>query len=96
MGVLPLEFLSDEGAVTCGLRGDELLSIEVPDDLAPGSVLEVRVQPGEGGQAWGLLVRCRLDSDADIEYYRAGGILPRVFGLLAAGGRSLARRSGHV
>ncbi|NLE73092.1 MAG: aconitate hydratase AcnA [Actinobacteria bacterium] len=84
MGVLPLEFLSGEGAQSCGLLGDEVLSIDIPDNPVPGAILEVKLEPDDGGTVRSFLVKSRLDSEAEVEYYRAGGILPRVFALLMA------------
>ena len=45
-------------------------------DLAPGARVEVRVVTETGATVFPAIVR--LDSPVDLEYYRHGGILPRV------------------
>jgi aconitate hydratase len=46
MGILPLQFLDDENAATCGLNGEELYDIvgltDVLDHFAPGKTVKVR------------------------------------------------------
>ncbi|OPZ79947.1 MAG: Aconitate hydratase [Actinobacteria bacterium ADurb.Bin444] len=83
MGILPLQFLPGEGAVSLGLRGDEILSVRMPDPPEPGCRAEVTVTGGVQPEPWTFTVRSRLDSKADIEYFLSGGILPHVFRLMA-------------
>ena len=83
MGILPLQFLPGEGAVSLGLRGDEILSVRMPDPPEPGGRAEVIVTGGVRPEPWTFTVRSRLDSKADIEYFLSGGILPHVFRLMA-------------
>jgi aconitate hydratase len=73
MGVLPLQV---EGAGTLGLTGDETFDIEVGDN-----VRATLTRADGSGQA--LSVRCRLDNAHEWRLWRAGGILPYVFGQLA-------------
>lgn len=83
MGILPLEFLPGESAAVLGLQGDEVLAVELPEPLVPGGEATVVVSGGQQSAPWSFVVRSRLDSAADLEYFRHGGILPRVFRLLA-------------
>lgn len=82
MGILPLEFLPGENAASLGLRGDEILSIELEEPLSPRGQATVTVRGGSRCEPWSFSVRSRLDSAVDVEYFRHGGILPRVFKLL--------------
>ncbi|HEV2520657.1 MAG TPA: aconitate hydratase AcnA [Thermoplasmata archaeon] len=77
MGVLPLVFRAGEGAAELGLSGHERLTVSIPNGtvLRPKSDLAV-VAEGENGAKRSFTVRCRIDSAAELSYYRAGGILP--------------------
>jgi len=89
MGVLPLEFEPGVGVVSLGLTGREVLDLEAPaGGLRPGGWLRVRVRGTAGGDRAERTfpVRLRLDSAVDLEYYRHGGILPRVLRLMLEGG----------
>ena len=75
MGVVPLEYLAGENAETLGLTGFELFSITgIGEGLVPGKQLWV-VAKKDTGPEIRFQVKCRLDSDIEIEYYRNGGIL---------------------
>lgn len=77
MGVLPLQFLPGQNRETLGLDGTELYSISITDKVHPGQEIEVSATPRDG-KTKKFRVLCRLDSPVEIEYYRNGGILPRV------------------
>ncbi len=79
MGVLPLEFLAGEGWKKLGLTGRELFSVHLPEGerFRPRVPLDIRAQP-ESGPEHRFRVRSRIDSDPEMEYYRAGGLLPYV------------------
>jgi len=78
MGVLPLQFQSGSDAVSLGITGRELFTIEgISADLRPGMELRVRACR-EDGSANFFPVRARLDSPVEVDYYRNGGILPAV------------------
>jgi aconitate hydratase len=77
MGVLPLEFTAGATARSLGLNGTEVFSINGVGDAVAGSVLRVRATDPDG-DVTEFDVRCRLDSDTDVDYFRAGGILPLV------------------
>ena len=77
MGVLPLEFTKGSSATSLGLDGTESFSIRGIADATPGAILRVEVTKTDGSTT-SFDAKCRLDSETDIEYYRAGGILPMV------------------
>jgi aconitate hydratase len=75
MGVLPLQFLPGESAITHALTGEEQISIRgIPDVLADLSHREVEVEAD--GRVFRMQVR--LDTARDADYYRHGGVLPYV------------------
>jgi aconitate hydratase len=80
MGVLPLEFVNGETRQSLGLTGFETVTIEgMSDAMAPRATLTV-VADGKR-----FLVRSRVDTPEEMNYYRHGGILQYVLRQLAAG-----------
>lgn len=76
MGVLPLQFLEGQTADSLGLTGYESYSIELPEDVGIGQIVTVKAISPEITKEFQALVR--FDAEADIRYYRHGGILPMV------------------
>ena len=75
MGVLPLEFIGGDSAVSLGLDGTETYSLmELNSSITPSQVLTVTAVDATG-QAKTFKVLSRLDSKIEIEYYQNGGIL---------------------
>ncbi|MGC2034418.1 MAG: aconitate hydratase AcnA [Thermoplasmata archaeon] len=81
MGVLPLQFHAGEGATELGLTGRERYTLALTEGeiLTARTELEVTAEPDDG-PARRFRVRCRIDSEVELAYYRAGGILPYVLG----------------
>ena len=77
MGVLPLEFLPNQGWRSLGLRGDEIFSIRGISELKPKSHLAVDVRSKEKTTTFEVIVK--LDNEVELEYYKVGGVLPFVF-----------------
>jgi aconitate hydratase len=78
MGVLPLQFESDENRQSLGLTGEELYSISgIADGIEAGERLEVRAVDPDGGEKT-FRVIARIDTPVEREYFRHGGILPHV------------------
>ncbi|MEZ0239180.1 MAG: aconitate hydratase, partial [Chloroflexota bacterium] len=83
MGVLPLEFLPGESVASLGLTGRETLTIRgIESGLLPRARLTVEATD-EAGAARAFGVVARLDGPIEVDYYRAGGILPAVLRRLA-------------
>ena len=76
MGILPLQYLEGENAESLGLTGKETFNIELPQDPQVGQIVKVVARNAE--KELSFKVRLRFDADADIRYYRNGGILPMV------------------
>ncbi|HJW21402.1 MAG TPA: aconitate hydratase, partial [Candidatus Limnocylindrales bacterium] len=84
MGILPLQFLPGENAASLGLTGRETLTIRgVAAGPRPHQRLTVEVTD-EAGTAWTFETICRLDGAIEVDYFRAGGILPAVLRRIAS------------
>ncbi|MEK7743804.1 MAG: hypothetical protein AAB578_05400, partial [Elusimicrobiota bacterium] len=84
MGVLPLQFEEGQSAQSLGLKGTETFDIQgVAEGLAPRKKLKVSAR-GKDGSPKEFTVLTRIDTPAEVEYYRYGGILPYVLSQLAA------------
>lgn len=70
MGIMPLQFVGGQSADSLGLKGSELYSVDVPDDLVPHQELTVKVDDGKSFQ-----VIVRFDTEVDLTYFKNGGIL---------------------
>jgi aconitate hydratase len=77
MGVLPLTYRGSDSWASLGLTGEETFDLLLPagDRLAPGDRVEVRVHAPDGSTRT-FEVDSRLQSATEVEYYRAGGVLP--------------------
>jgi len=84
MGVLPLEFPEGQNAASLGLSGQEVFHIEgVAEGIAGSKQARVRAVAADGAEK-SFMVKVRVDTPAEAEYYRNGGILPYVLRQLAA------------
>ena len=73
MGVLPLQFLEEQGAADLGIAGTEVFNIACPEIGATHVLVEmVRVD----GSKQEFTAQVRIDTPKEWDYYRHGGILP--------------------
>ncbi|MDR3501800.1 MAG: aconitate hydratase AcnA [Legionella sp.] len=77
MGVLPLQFTQDMTRKTLELTGDERISIDVSESLAPGAMVNVTIERANG-KSEQIQALCRIDTADELEYYKNGGILQYV------------------
>ena len=70
MGIVPLQYLPGQTALSLGLTGKEKFDIELPAVLSPG--LTVKVNTDTGKQ---FSVLMRFDTELELTYYKHGGIL---------------------
>jgi aconitate hydratase len=83
MGILPLQYLPGESAVTLGLTGRERFSVHgISDGLRPRQELAVTAS-GDDGREQRFRAIARLDGEIDVTYYRNGGLLQTVLRRLA-------------
>jgi aconitate hydratase len=86
MGVLPLQFNEGTSAQTLKLDGTETYDVlGLGASLKPQQDLTLRITR-QSGRAETVLVRCRIDTPIEIDYYQHGGILPYVLRQLVAQG----------
>jgi len=83
MGVLPLEFSGGTGRAQLALDGSELFHLQGLGDLVPGQALELVVERRDGRRD-SYPLRLRIDTENELRYYRAGGILHHVLAQLGS------------
>ncbi len=84
MGVLPLQFKEGANAQTLKLGGTETYDVlGLGSQLNPQQDLSLRITRASG-QVDNVIVRCRIDTPIEIDYYQHGGILPFVLRQLLA------------
>jgi aconitate hydratase len=84
MGVLPCQFKEGTSASTLGLDGSETFDlIGVAGELRPRSDVTLRIHRAND-EVQDVPVTLRIDTPIEVEYYRAGGILPYVLDQLLA------------
>ena len=74
MGVLPLEFKAGTTRITLGIDGTE--TYDVIGDISPRCDLTLVINK-EGSQPLEVPVTCRLDTQAEVDTYNAGGVLQK-------------------
>ena len=77
MGVLPLQFKAGDSWQSLGLTGNEVIDILTDADLRPQSDAQLVVTRTDGSRS-AVTVLLRIDTPIEVDYYRAGGILPLV------------------
>jgi len=90
MGVVPLQFKAD-GWTRLGLTGEEIVTIRGLSDvnvgkLKPRQDLWVELFRPSDGKMARFPVRCRIDNQTELDYFKAGGVMPYVLRNLARGG----------
>ncbi len=72
MGVLPLEFMNNKNRNNLQIVGDEKISISGLSSLIPNKKLKCIIS---GKNTISIDLKCRIDTNKELEYYKAGGIL---------------------
>ena len=83
MGVLALQFVNCESAESLGLKGDETFTLSNLQALKPRQSLTVNFTRPDGSSG-SFETLCRIDTENEVGYFYAGGILPYVLRKLAA------------
>ncbi|MFN3723126.1 MAG: aconitate hydratase AcnA [Paracoccaceae bacterium] len=83
MGVIPFEFTEGASRKSLGLTGDEVVSIHGLDgDLKPLSLVPCTIRYADGTEKT-IQIKCRIDTEIEIEYVEHGGVLHYVLRDLA-------------
>jgi len=77
MGVLPLQFTGEDSWQSLGLDGSEFIDI-VPDPQLPPQSEAVMTIVRADGRREQVMLRLRIDTPIEVDYFRHGGILPFV------------------
>ena len=84
MGVIPFEFVNGVTRKSLELRGDEAISISGLDgDLKPLSLVPCTILYADGRERT-IEIKCRIDTEIEIEYVEHGGVLHYVLRDLAS------------
>lgn len=78
MGILPLQFVEGESAESHELDGTECYTVQdlemIGGDCPPATVRVDAI--ADGGRSTSFFARVRLDTPAEVSYFKHGGILP--------------------
>ena len=83
MGVLPLQFAEGHDRKTAGLVGTEIFDIIGVASLKPRQTVMVNFTRADGTTG-SFETLCRIDTEQELAYFYAGGILPYVLRKLAS------------
>ncbi|MCF8486761.1 MAG: aconitate hydratase AcnA [Rhodobacteraceae bacterium] len=84
MGVIPFEFTGGDTRKSLGLTGDEVIAIHGLDgDLKPLSTVSCTITSPDGTVKT-IQIKCRIDTEIEIEYVEHGGVLQYVLRDLAS------------
>ncbi|MCB2110778.1 MAG: aconitate hydratase AcnA [Defluviimonas sp.] len=83
MGVIPFEFTEGQNRKSLGLTGSEVISIHgLEDDLKPLSLVSCTIRYADATEKV-IRLKCRIDTEVEIEYVENGGVLHYVLRNLA-------------
>ncbi len=74
MGILPLEFTENNSVDSLKISGEESFSIGGLSNIVPAGELEVKMKL-QDGKIKTFPVKVRIDTNLELEYWKAGGIL---------------------
>jgi aconitate hydratase len=79
MGVLPLQFKEGQNAASLNLDGTETFDLTglEPGDVRPRQDVALKINRADGSSEE-VALTLRIDTPIEVEYYKAGGILPYV------------------
>jgi aconitate hydratase len=84
LGVLPLQWPAGASPAALALDGSESFDLTgLDDDARPGQPVTLTVRRRDGS-AQTVTLTLRVDTEAELQYMRRGGLLPYVLECLAA------------
>jgi aconitate hydratase len=83
MGVLPLQFKPGDSWESLGLKGDEVIDIDLGGEIRPQAYASLVIRRADGSTKR-VTLTLRIDTPIEVDYYRHGGILPFVLRQLLA------------
>jgi aconitate hydratase len=83
MGVIPFEFTGGDNRKSLGLKGTETFDIEgLGNDIRPLSMAACRITYADG-TVKEIQLKCRIDTEIEVDYLKHGGVLHYVLRNLA-------------
>ena len=82
MGVVPFEFTGDDSRKTLNLTGEETVSIYGLEDVQPLQDVSCAITY-QNGDSKEITLKCRIDTEVEIDYIKNGGVLHYVLRNLA-------------
>ena len=82
MGVVPFEFTGDDSRKTLNLTGEETVSIYGLEDVQPLQDVSCAITY-PNGDSKEITLKCRIDTEVEIDYIKNGGVLHYVLRNLA-------------
>jgi aconitate hydratase len=82
MGVIPFEFTGGDSRKSLGLTGEETVAINGLDTIEPLQEVPATITMADGSQKQ-IMLKCRIDTNIEIEYIENGGVLHYVLRNLA-------------
>ena len=83
MGVIPFEFTGGDTRTSLGLTGEETVTIEGLANVKPLQEVEAKIVMADGTEK-AVTLRCRIDTEVEIDYIKNGGVLHYVLRNLAS------------
>jgi aconitate hydratase len=83
MGVLPLQFKGADSWQTLGLKGDETIDVVIGGELKAQADVTLVIHRADATRQE-VIVKLRIDTPIEVDYYKHGGILPFVLRQLLA------------
>jgi aconitate hydratase len=80
--VIPFEFTGGDTRKTLGLTGQEEVTIEGLGAVRPLQEVPATIRMADGSEKT-VTLRCRIDTEVEIEYIKNGGVLHYVLRSLA-------------
>ena len=82
MGVVPFEFTSGDSRKTLNLTGEETVSIYGLEEVQPLQNLSCTITY-QNGDTKKIMLKCRIDTEVEVDYIKNGGVLHYVLRNLA-------------
>ena len=82
MGVVPFEFAGDDNRKTLNLTGEETVSIYGLEEVQPLQDVSC-VITYQNGDSKEIMLKCRIDTEVEVDYIKNGGVLHYVLRNLA-------------
>ncbi|CTQ50315.1 aconitate hydratase AcnA [Jannaschia donghaensis] len=83
MGVIPFEFTGGDSRDSLGLTGEEEVTIEGLGDVKPLQDVPASIKMADG-TVKNVTLKCRIDTEVEIDYIKNGGVLHYVLRNLAS------------